>query len=599
MKLRSRKIPLSNPSSSINTSSSRSLTKRKARKSLGKFQKQKVKLVEMETDGSQASGQSSSNSFTEPTNVPQNVNPIRNQRSQSTEAFLGFSNVPEQQDLRGPPNPNPQTVDPFAGLNMNNQGLPLPINPTNQNSYGPPHSANIPRNPWAYNNSDNLTRHSMPPSTRTDDQSDTNKLLKLLIEKIDKGFTDLSSKSNQNTFQTYASPYNAWRQAAAEQAAAANTFPNPRQIPPQASNFTFPTAIPSQSHTHTAPSFNPYIRQVNSANQSNSQPQSGAQNPDVTVMQSTIQGLSNQITALNARLNSMTLGTSNPNPHTQDNQSHEKSFYAPPYKWTLKYNGDNSKLSVEDFVMQLETLMKINNFSWRQVSPCVNSFLEGEARQWYFDRQSVYSDPNWESLKKALVSAFGKTVTDTQILMSMSSRRQGEKEIFRRFYQDLQSYRTRLQRDYSDDDMLSLIKLNVKPSIRQTLFTYNTTSLEDYLSKCRETDEFLYPHLYQTREQNLSQVKFQSSNKRVGEIEQQAQFETTDALNLEYINYAQKAVCWNCDQPGHIWIDCEETLNIFCYRCGLKNCTTRTCNNCIKTRQNFRPGFVPKEPPPP
>lgn len=592
MKLRSGKISLSNLQSSISSPSSRSLTKRKARKSLGKFQKKKVKLVEMENGEGQASGQNTSKSSVDPLNVAPEGNSIRNHRSRSSETFFGFEN--EQRDLRIPP--NPQTADPFAGLNMNNGELPVPINPANQNTFGLPHSGNIPRYPWAYNASNNWARHSMPPNTSTDSQADTNKLLKLLLDKIDKGFTDLSSKSNQNTFQTHAVPNDAWRQAAAGQAPAANTFPNPRLIPPQASNFTLPTASPSQIHTNTASSFNPYIRQVNS---NSSQPQSGAQNPEATDIQSTIQGLANQITALNARLNSLTFDSSNVNSHTQDNQTQEKSFYAPPYKWTLRYNGDNSKLSVEDFVMQLETLMKINNFSWRQISPCFNSFLEGDARQWYFDRQSVYNDTNWEMLKKALVSAFGRTVTDTQILMSMSSRRQGEKEIFRRFYQDLQSYRTRLQRDYSDDDMLSLIKLNVKPSIRQTLFTYNTTSLEDYLSKCRETDEFLYPHLYQTREQNLSQIKYQSGNKRVAEIEQQAQSETADLLNLEYINFAQKAVCWNCDQPGHIWIDCEETLNIFCYRCGLKNCTTRTCNNCIKTRQNFRPGFVPREPPPP
>lgn len=43
--------------------------------------------------------------------------------------------------------------------------------------------------------------------------------------------------------------------------------------------------------------------------------------------------------------------------------------------------------------------------------------------------------------------------------------------------------------------------------------------------------------------------------------------------------------CWNCDKPGHIYIDCMEPRHVFCYGCGMRNTYRPTCVNCSKHKQ--------------
>lgn len=56
-------------------------------------------------------------------------------------------------------------------------------------------------------------------------------------------------------------------------------------------------------------------------------------------------------------------------------------------------------------------------------------------------------------------------------------------------------------------------------------------------------------------------------------------------------NRAELLVCWNCDEMGHAFVDCEvATKNVFCYGCGAKNVYKPSCPKC--QQGNLRQGGV-------
>lgn len=525
-----------------NTYNLRTNTKRRARKSLGKTKKTSKLIVMESTYGNDG--------------VPQpriSTSPF--------EDFRGFEAAATNPTAEG----IQQILNNSRSSNHTSQSVPPAPNgqvPPPPTSTAPSH---IPNEPWLLHPSfrtENL-RYSMPRNVisqvnqntsmlahRTA-QSETNQLLAQLIEKMDRGFNELRSQGGSSA------------------------IPLP---PPPVSNPNINLASRTHIPTHIGPNNN-YTPNHNTS----FGPQGS--NPDV------IQMLSNQISALTERLNSLDVShVSNGSNRT----SVDRDFQAPPYRWTIRYNGDNAKLGVENFLMQVETLKKIHNYDWNKVLSNFHTFLEGDAVTWYYNYRALNNTIEWSTFKEAMLSAFGKHETDAQILGKLSSRYQGDKESFQKFYQDLQSLRIRLQRPYSDYEMIQLIRTNARTAIQQTLFTYIPTTLDDFVGKCRQLDLLLHPADHHSTQ---PQRYFHKSNK-VSELEIPPELESHECLNLiDSLSKISPRTCWNCDEDGHNWIECDSPPKMFCYRCGMKNCTTRNCNQCA-SRRNFRLPQNPHESPP-
>lgn len=474
-----------------NTPQNRTRTKRRARKSLGKTVK-KTKFVIMSRE---------------------NDNEPPAPRS-SFDPFYGFEN------------PTAESIRRIANLNTS------------------PPTGTIPRTPWE-NSRNSLpaapSNPQNPDSIRlnTNAQSETNQLLKLLIQKIDTGFSDLKSQVTKE------------------------------KAPPSQRS-------PIQNNTNNI--------------QSQPRPNENLTNNSSNNLEGeSVQYLINQVNALTERLNTLTVGNSSLN--NSYIYPSDKKFQAPPYKWSLKYNGDNSKLSIENFLMQVETLKNIYNYDWPQVLSNFHTFLEGDTVLWYYNYRSLNPSIQWLTFKDAMLSAFGLHESDAQILGKLSNRRQGDKETFQKFYQDLQSLRVRLGSRYKDEDMIELIRTNAKIGITQTLYTYKPTSLDDFISKCRDLDVKLHPFNYPPTSINRNFQKFS----KISEVESSP--ENLNLYLIDSLSNLSPKICWNCDDSGHNWIDCDKERTKFCYRCGLKNFITRNCTQCAN-RRNFRIAHSPSESPP-
>lgn len=230
---------------------------------------------------------------------------------------------------------------------------------------------------------------------------------------------------------------------------------------------------------------------------------------------------------------------------------------------------------------------------WDTVITSFPQFLGGDASKWFYRYRRMYRNLNWQQLKVDMITHFRGTDTEESLWCKIANRRQGDRETFDKFYNSLLDLQDRISRRFSDDEMIGILRQNVKFDIKKCLVAYNTTNLTEFVNKCRLTDKLLHPQLYYEHAPYSRKVAEIESDVCVEEpsLEVEA-FSTKRPQNL---NALANLKCWNCDNFGHGYQTCEEPRKMFCYWCGHKNSTCKTCPNC---NSNFRPVGKPQDPPP-
>lgn len=322
-------------------------------------------------------------------------------------------------------------------------------------------------------------------------------------------------------------------------------------------------------------------------------------NPDdpMSRMERIVQRLSIQVQGLTERIIGLPPSDRNSynnfpiNPvHIPSNVSSYKTW---PHKWKIKYDGDNNKLAIELFWNQIIMLKETNDFPWTDVLSSFPNFLEGSAFKWFFRYWRSQSTIHWEKLKMDMIGHFRGDDTDESIRCKLAKRKQGERESFDKFYDSLLDLQDRLTKRLPDKEFIGILQENLRMDIQMCLISFETESLTEFAKKCRYIDKKLHPHSYSPG------FNF---TKRISEIERDLP-EDTISPEIESITARKSFVsnaqtnnqCWNCDKVGHNYIMCEEVRNRFCYWCGYKDVTTRSCPRC---NTNFRFPFKTQEPPP-
>lgn len=320
-----------------------------------------------------------------------------------------------------------------------------------------------------------------------------------------------------------------------------------------------------------------------------------------------VSGLANQVQSLSQRVNSntmhSTIGLNEPEPN--QNQNLSQPFYANnnqsryriwPNKWKIRYDGDNIKLAIEFFLHQVSILKESNDVMWEQVITSFPLFLEGDASKWFYRYHRNQTSPlTWDQLKTDMIAQFKGVDSEESLWCKMANRRQGERETFDKYYNCLLDLQDRVDRRFSDEEMIGILRQNIKYDIKKCLVSFNTIHLSEFVKKCRQTDQLLHPHLY------IDHVPY---NRKVSELANDLKVEelspSVDALSTRRPQnhaFMENIICWNCDKKGHYWDLCQsEERNKFCYRCGYKNVTCFTCPTCSS---NFRHLTRTSEPPPP
>lgn len=360
-----------------------------------------------------------------------------------------------------------------------------------------------------------------PPPLISSNNNDTNKLLSTLIEKLDRGLEETQNLRQEWTnFQASASGRDLVQSG------------HPRPILNAG-----PTVPPTHNMSHEQ------------------------------LLEQRVATLTDQIVSLTERLNAANLGNRNP----------AHLYRVPPHKWNVRF----TKMTAESFIFQITSLKQSNAYEWNEVLACFHQFLEGNVLTWYWKFRSTIGEGfSWDTLSAAILTKYGNRKTDEEIWLQMAERKQDDREKFRDFYEAIESIHTLCREPRSDKALMKLIRSNSKMSIQKVILTYEPDNLNDFIQKCEDCDQMLFPYLYKST---------QSSQNRRKDL----------VSSLEFTEHSNEALsfkgCLNCGQPGHFVKQCDKPIQLFCYKCNKKGFTVRSCPDC---NQNFQVNEIKEDPPP-
>lgn len=406
-------------------------------------------------------------------------------------------------------------------------------------------------------------------------------LLVNLMRKLDTGFSNINENLRNMNFGL-------------------SVITNPNQQPGTSRQSASPRNLLS-SHTVEPPV-------VNIQPQSQPVPQDTAVNPPnlnvpnanndpIGRLERIVFGLATQVQTLHDRMATTSQpvqsGPSEIRQIPSSTHSNISSYKTWPHKWKLKYDGDNNKLAVEFFWNQLIMLKETNDVMWTDVLCSFPNFLEGAAHKWFFRYWRTQPSLRWEKLKDDMIAHFRGDDSDESLWCKIAKRKQEDRESFDKFYDSVLDLQDRLGKRLSDKELIGILQENLRKDIQICLFSYSTESLTDFANKCRYIDKKLHPHFY---------YPGFNYTRRVSEIDREfpaeevaPEIEAFASKRPVHPNSQQSFKCWNCDKVGHNFVMCEETRNRFCYWCGYKNVTCRSCPSCAS---NFRLPTKVMEPPP-
>lgn len=155
-------------------------------------------------------------------------------------------------------------------------------------------------------------------------------------------------------------------------------------------------------------------------------------------------------------------------------------------------------------------------------------------------------------------------------------------ETFEAFYDSILSMLDRLDQPMEEQEVIEILTRNLRPEIRHELLYVPIFSLA-HLRK-----------LVQMRESLLSEDQFRRGMsakiipnqgiRKIADIDFDGCNDSFTEDKVQLVDAVQQpprpVKCWNCNEFGHCWEDCEAERNIFCYGCGEKNTYKPQCAKC-------------------
>ncbi|XP_073816245.1 uncharacterized protein [Musca autumnalis] len=254
-------------------------------------------------------------------------------------------------------------------------------------------------------------------------------------------------------------------------------------------------------------------------------------------------------------------------------------------KLGLNFSGDPKDLRVADFVYRLEIMREQYGIPWAEVLRDFSFLVSGQAREWYwlYRRNNIGTD--WEGLKLALLSQYQTPQSKFDLLRELLERKQRYNEPVNAYFHEMGILRSRLMQPVSDNDMIKILKGNIREDIKRHVYQMTISSVEQLRIECIDAERN-FP-----RRETKPMTVPQRPNRQVNEIYEEEQcinIEGDDILaedNISAIRFQQQAKpqikCWNCRENGHLFMDCPaEYRKLFCYKCGKPDTVTPKCPNC-------------------
>lgn len=276
------------------------------------------------------------------------------------------------------------------------------------------------------------------------------------------------------------------------------------------------------------------------------------------------------------------------------NRLHKKSI--PVNQWNVKFSGDESGLSLSEFLGEVELFAKSERLSREDLFDSAVHLFSGAARKWF--KAHYLELHSWDELVEGLKFEYQPEYYDYMLLSEIDSRFQGKDETFCSFLAEMQILFGKLGHPLGEHHKLYILRKNMHSSYAVALATVETNTVRQLAIICKRIDSSKLMQVKQGMT-TASQVRYVEPafrtpvnfNKRfqnVNEIEEE--YEPRDNMieamrfNVQGDRVQNKILkCFKCEGTGHMHRDCKVPQAFyFCYNCGLKNVTVSNCPNCNK-----------------
>lgn len=276
------------------------------------------------------------------------------------------------------------------------------------------------------------------------------------------------------------------------------------------------------------------------------------------------------------------------------NQPRSSRKTVPVNHWRISFSGDGQGLHLYDFLSQVRMLQRSEMIPDNELLPSMVHLFTGRAKNWY-GRWS-YSFQTWQELVNALRQEFLPENYDYIMLEKISSRKQKSNESVGEFLALMESLFMWLDVPLTEQHKVFMVKTNMLPRYAQGVAPFPIQSLAMLGQICRriESSSSNISLGLPFESQNYAPNRSASRPRAINEIEDDlARLDLECESEVCAFKRGQKLqssraesnggalTCYNCKKQGHIFRDCKEPRGgIFCFGCGVRNETTRSCTKC-------------------
>jgi Retrotransposon gag protein len=168
-------------------------------------------------------------------------------------------------------------------------------------------------------------------------------------------------------------------------------------------------------------------------------------------------------------------------------------------KWRISYSGDDTGLTLNDFLLQTEDLRRPAGLSDEGLRDVVIHLLKGPALTWYRAFNEKY--PTWQELKSALRKNFLPYDYEHYLRQDIDRRFQGENEQFSVFLASMELMFKSLSSPPPEAEKIEILMRNMRPDIAKHIASRGFKTVEQIIDVMRQVER---THYVQQRRENPS-----------------------------------------------------------------------------------------------
>lgn len=270
-------------------------------------------------------------------------------------------------------------------------------------------------------------------------------------------------------------------------------------------------------------------------------------------------------------------------------------------KWKLRFSGDQRSMSVETFLYKAKKLAEREDVSRDLLLRDIHMLLDGPASDWFFT--FVDELQTWEQFESSITYRFGNPNMDQGIRSRIQERKQLRGEPFIAFVSEIEKLDRLLSHPLSKRRKFEVIWDNMRQHYRSKISLMEVNDLRNLIRLNHRIDA-ADPQLQQQTgempirrpvnqiaadysdyesDQSASINAIGASNRNRDRNRHLYRREQQDAATHQGLtNQANTVNCWNCQERGHSWRQCQKPKVVFCYGCGNLGRIIRNCERCSR-----------------